>query len=149
MVQQAGLVDRRAVRQVAAVVQAHAEHGVARLAQRLINRHVCLRARVGLHVGVLGAKNFTHTFDGQILDLIDTFAAAVIALARIALCILIGEHRTHRRHNSFADDVLRCDQLNVARLTVVLRLNQTAEFGVIRLYKFHCLAYHISTSITT
>ena len=104
---------------------------------------------MGLHIGVFGTEYFTHTFDGQILDLIDTFAAAVIALARIAFRIFVGEYRPHRGHNRLTDDVLRSDQLDVARLTVVLRLDQAAELGIIRLYKFHCLAYHISTSIKT
>ena len=45
-----------AVRQVAAVREVHAEHRVARLEQREVDRHVGLRARVRLHVGVLGAE---------------------------------------------------------------------------------------------
>ena len=45
-----------AVRQVAAVREVHAEDRVARLEQREVDRHVRLRARVRLHVGVLGAE---------------------------------------------------------------------------------------------
>ena len=55
-VQQARKVERVAVRQVAAVREVHAEDGVARLHDREIHGHVGLRARVRLHVGVLGAE---------------------------------------------------------------------------------------------
>ena len=147
IIQQAGLVDRRAVRQMAAVIQAHAQHGVARLAQRLIYRHVGLRARVGLHIGVLRAEYFTHTLDGKVLNHVHTFAAAIVALARITFRIFVGQHRAHRSHNRLADDVLRCNQLDIACLTVILRLHHIAQFGIIRLDEIHCFAYHSSTSI--
>jgi hypothetical protein len=44
------------VGEVAALVEAQAEHGVARLEQRQVDRHVGVGARVGLDVGVLGAE---------------------------------------------------------------------------------------------
>ncbi len=49
-------IQRVAVREMAAVREVHAEHGVARLQQREIHGHVRLRARVRLHVGVVGAE---------------------------------------------------------------------------------------------
>ena len=55
-VELAGEVQRVAVREVAAVRQVHAEHRVARLEQRQVDGHVGLRARVRLHVDVLGAE---------------------------------------------------------------------------------------------
>ena len=63
-VELAGEVERMAVRQVAAVRQVHAEHGVARLQQREVDRHVRLRAGVRLHVGVLGAEQLLGARDG-------------------------------------------------------------------------------------
>ena len=68
MVQQAAGVDRRAVGEVAAVVEAQAEHGVARLEQRLVHAHVGVGAGVRLHVGVLGAEQRLDPLDGQGLD---------------------------------------------------------------------------------
>ena len=52
----AGEIDLRAVRQMSAVRERHAEHRVARLEQREVNGLVGLRARVRLHVRVVGAE---------------------------------------------------------------------------------------------
>ena len=81
-VELAGEVERMAVGQVAAVRQVHAEHGVARLQQRQVDRHVGLRARVRLHVGVLGAEQRLRARDRRALGDVDELAAAVVALAR-------------------------------------------------------------------
>ena len=56
LVELAGEVQRVAVREVAAVGEVHAEHRVARLDSGEVDRHVGLRARVRLHVGVVGAE---------------------------------------------------------------------------------------------
>jgi hypothetical protein len=56
VVELAGEVQLHAVRQVAAVGQVHAQDRVARVEQREVDGHVGLRARVRLHVGVLGAE---------------------------------------------------------------------------------------------
>ena len=147
VVEQTGLVDRRAVGQVAAVVQAHAHNGVARLAERLVDRHVGLRARMRLNVCELCTEYLADAADRQTLHLIDALAAAVIALARIALCVLVGQNRAHRRHDCLAYDILGCDQLNIALLALIFCLDHIAQFRVICLYKIHCLAYHVSSSI--
>ena len=75
-------VERMAVGQVAAVRQVHAEHGVARLEQRHVDRHVGLRAGVRLHVGVLGAEERLGAGDRRPLDDVDELAAAVVAASR-------------------------------------------------------------------
>ena len=86
-------VDRRAVGEVAAVVEAHAQHRVAGLEQGEVDADVGVGARVGLHVGVLGAEQRLHPVAGEVLDLVDDLVAAVVALARVALGVLVGEHR--------------------------------------------------------
>ena len=55
-VQLAAEIDRRAMRQVAAVIQIHAQNGIAGLQQGHIGGHVGLAARMRLHVGMLRAK---------------------------------------------------------------------------------------------
>ena len=65
-----------------AVRQVHAEERVARLEEREEHRGVRLRAGVRLHVGVLGAEELLRAVDGELLDLVDELAAAVVALAR-------------------------------------------------------------------
>ena len=92
----AGEVDRRAVGEVAAEVEAHGDDGVARLRQREVGGHVGLRAGVGLDVGVLGAEELAGPVDGQLLHLVDHLAAAVVALAGVALGVLVGEGRAGR-----------------------------------------------------
>ena len=95
------------VRQVPAVRQIHAQHRVARLQRRHIDRNVCLRARMRLHVGVLGAKQRLGAIDRQLFGAVDEFAAAIIALARISFGVFIGEHRAHRFEHGFRNEILR------------------------------------------
>ncbi len=71
----------RAVGEVAAHGEVHAEDGVARLHDREVDRHVGLRAGVRLHVGVVGAEQLARAVAGDVLDDVDLLAAAVVALA--------------------------------------------------------------------
>ena len=93
VVELAAGVDRAAVGEVAALVEAQAEHRVARLEQREVHAHVGVGAGVGLDVGVVGTEEGLGPLDGDGLDLVDDLVAAVVALARIALGVLVGEHR--------------------------------------------------------
>jgi hypothetical protein len=97
------------VGQVTAVGQAHAENGVARLQQRQIHRLVGLRAGVRLHVGVIGAKQLLDALNGQTLGHIHVFAAAVVALARIAFRVLVGQYRALGLQHTRAGVVFRGD----------------------------------------
>ena len=119
-VELAGEIQRVAVRQVAAVREVHAEHGVARLEQREVHRHVGLRAGVRLHVGVLGAEERLGARDRRALDDVDELAAAVVAPARIAFGVLVGEDRAGGLEHGAADEVLRRDQLEAAVLALQL-----------------------------
>ena len=80
------------------------------------HRHVGLRAGVRLHVGVFGAEERLGALDGQRLDHVDVLAAAVVALARIAFGVLVGEHRAGRFEHRRADEVLGGDQLEAGLL---------------------------------
>ena len=133
----AGEVDRRAVGQVAAVGQVHAEHGVTHITQSLIHRVVGVGAAVGLYVGVVGAKELTGTLTGDVLHHVHALAAAVIPLAGIAFGIFIGEHRGSRRQYRLTDKVLRGDKFNVPALPVVLRLNRSPYLRVLLRQKCH------------
>jgi hypothetical protein len=74
-------IERVAVGQVAAVREVHAEHRVARLEQRQVDRHVGLRAGMRLDVGVVGAEERPGAADGGALGDVDELAAAVVPLA--------------------------------------------------------------------
>jgi len=54
---------------------------------------------VRLDVGVLGAEELLGALDGELLDLVDEFAAAVPALGRVALGVLVGEHAALGLHH--------------------------------------------------
>ena len=82
VVEPAAEVHRRAVGEVAALVEAHAEDGVARLEQGQVGGHVGVGAGVGLDVGVVGAEQGLGPVAGQLLDLVDHVVAAVVAPAR-------------------------------------------------------------------
>ena len=86
--------------------QVQAQDGVARLQQGEHGGGVGLGAGVRLHVGVLGAEQGLDPVDGQLLDHVDVLAAAVVALARVALGVLVGQHRALRLHDGERGEVL-------------------------------------------
>ena len=81
----AGEVRRRAMGEMAARGERHAENGVARLGQREQDGLVRLRAGMGLDVGEGAIEQALGAIDGELLDDVDILAAAVIALARDSL----------------------------------------------------------------
>ena len=109
----------------------HAEDGVARLQQRQVDGLVGLRARMRLHVGVVGAEQLLAAFDRQLLGDVDVFAAAVVALARIAFGVLVGQHAALRFHHARAGVVFRRDQFDVVFLALALVGDGLGEFGVV------------------
>jgi hypothetical protein len=125
-----GKIERVPVRQVPAVREIHAEDGVAQLQRGHVHGNVCLRARMGLNVGVLRSKQCFRAVDRQLLGAVGEFAAAVVALAGIALGVLVGEHRAHRFQHGFGNKILRGDQLE-ARALAASFLAQ--HFGDVRI----------------
>ena len=106
-----GEVDLHPVREVTAVVELHAEDAVARLEQRHVGGRVCLGAGVRLHVHVLGAEELLGAVDGELLRHVDVLAAAVVALARIPLGVLVREHRALAVEDRLRNEVLGGDHL--------------------------------------
>ena len=123
-------VERHAVGEVAAFGQAHAHDGVAGLQQGEEHRLVGLRAGVRLHVGEVGAEQLLHAVDRQLLGHVDELAAAVVALARIALGVLVGELGALGLHHRRGGVVLRSDQLDVLFLAPVLALDDRGDLGI-------------------
>src|SRR5690606_34658591 len=106
------------VGQVAAVGQAHAENGVTGAEQGQVDGGVGLGAGVRRDVGVVGAEQLLGAVDGQLLDDVDVLATTVVALARIAFGVLVGQYRTLGFHHRRAGVVLRGDQLDVVFLAL-------------------------------
>ena len=77
---------------------------------------------MGLHIGEGAIEQALGAVDGELLDHVDILAAAVIALARIAFGIFVGEQRAGGVEHGLRDDVLRGDQLDLVLLAVQLVL---------------------------
>ena len=104
-------VQLHPVGQVAAVVERHPHDRVAGLDHRHVGGVVGLGAGVGLDVRVLGAEELLGAVDRELLGDVDLLAAAVVALARIALGVLVGEHRSGGLEHGLGNEVLGRDHL--------------------------------------
>jgi hypothetical protein len=124
--------DLRPVREVTAVIDLHAEHGIARLEHRHEHGHVRLGAGMRLYVGVIRSEDFLRPLDRERLGDVDELAAAVVAFADVALGVLIGQDRARRFAYCATRVVLRRDQLEVLALPPLLALDCREEFGIAR-----------------
>ncbi|MNQ66474.1 hypothetical protein D3C85_809660 [compost metagenome] len=115
---------------VAALGQVHTHHGVAGIDQRQEDCGVGLGACMGLDVGVVAIEQRLDPFDGQALGHVHILAAAVVALARIALGILVGEHRVLDGHHQRAGIVLGGDQLDMVLLATFFAQDGFGQIGV-------------------
>ena len=123
-------VDRRTVRQVTAHGQRHAQDGVTRFGQPQEHGLVGLRTGVRLHVGCLGPKELLHTIQRQLLGHIHELAAPVVALARIALGVLVGELAALCLHHGRTGVVFRGDQLDVRFLALIFVTDGIPQGGI-------------------
>ncbi len=119
------------VREVTAVRQAHAEHGVAGLAQGHEDRGVGLGAGMRLDVGVVGAEQLLGAIDGEALGHVHVLAAAVVAFARIPFGIFVGQDTALSRQDTRARVVLGGDELDVLLLATLLVLDCTPELRIV------------------
>jgi hypothetical protein len=100
------------VRQVPTMGQAHGEDRVPHIEHGHVGGCVGLRARMGLHIGMLRPKEHLGPVDGQSLHHIHTVAPTIVAVGGVTLSVLVGEHGTLRLQYGAADIVLRGDQLD-------------------------------------
>src|SRR5579859_1553060 len=122
-----GEIHLGAVRQMAAMVEAHSEDGISRTQQGEVNRGIGLRSRMRLHIGVCRPKQPLGTLDGQTLGNVDEFTPTVVALAGISFGILVREHRPLRFQNPRTGVVLRSDQFDVVLLPLKLAAQRFGE----------------------
>ncbi len=100
------------------------------LQEREVDGEVRGRARVRLHVGVVGAEQRLRAVDAELLDLVDVLLALVVALARVALAVLVGEDRAGGGEHRARDVVLRGDQPDRIALAALFLGDQLGDFGV-------------------
>ena len=121
---------------MAAVAKIHAQDGVTGLKQGQVYRHIGLGAGMGLHIGVLRAKELDGPLNGQVLDLVHILAAAVVSGTGIAFSIFIGQMAAHGLHHRGRHKVLGSDQLNMVLLAGQLTHHGGIDFRVLPPYLF-------------
>ena len=144
-------VEVHAVREVAAVGEREPHERVAGLQDREEDRGVGLGARVRLHVdGHLDAGGLAEellgALDREALDLVDEFAAAVVALAGIALGVLVGEAAALGGHDGRRGVVLARDELDVLLLALRFSVNPLPQIGILLGGAFGCLEHEKSSA---
>ena len=112
------------------MVEREAEDRVAGLEQRLEDGVVGLRAGVRLDVGVLGAEELLRAVDREVLGDVDLFAPPVIPLARVALRVLVGEHRAGGVEHRLGHEVLGGDHLQRRLLALELAIEDLGDLGI-------------------
>jgi hypothetical protein len=91
---------------------------------------VGLSAGVGLDVGVLGAEQVLGAVDRQLLGDVDPLTAAVVALARVALGVLVGQHRARGIEHGLRHEVLGGDHLQRPLLATELAVEDAGDVRV-------------------
>ena len=119
------------MRQVAAVGQVEPHEGIARLEAGEEHGHVGLGAGVRLHVGVLGVEKLAQAVDGQLLDLVDDFAATVVTRSGIAFCVFVGTHAAERLQHLFAHEVFRSNEFDAFALPLFFLADQVGNLDVL------------------
>jgi hypothetical protein len=97
------------------------------------HRGVSLAAGVRLDVGVVGTEQLLGAFDGQGLDLVHVFAATVVALARVAFGVFVGQAAALGLHDALAGVVFRRDQFDMVFLTLLFGIHRRQQRIVITL----------------
>ena len=123
-------VELHPVREVAAVREREAHDPVARIQQGQEHLGVRGRAGVRLDVRVLGAEELLGAVDRELLDDVDVLAAAVVALSRVALGVLVREHAALALEDGARDEVLRGDHLERALLAIELEADGLGDLRV-------------------
>ena len=137
LVQDAGGVHGRAVGEVSAHGQVQAHEHVPGTEDGHRDGHVGLGAGVGLDIGIFRIVELAETVDGDLLDLVHHFAAAVVTLAGVALRILVGADGAHGGHHLVGNVILRGDELEAGRLAVFFFLDEIEDLEV--LFHIVCL----------
>src|SRR3546814_4712906 len=83
-----------------------------------------------LHVGESAIEQPASALDRQTLRLVDIVAATVIAAARIAFGVLVGQNRPLRLHDRPGNDVLAGDQLDLILLAMKLTRNRGEDIRI-------------------
>src|ERR687896_2354065 len=121
---------------MAAVREVETQDRVAVLKEREVDRGVGLGARVRLDVRVLGTEQRLGPVDRQLLGHVHELTAAVVAPARVALGVLVGQHRALDLEDRGRREVLRRDHLQGRPLPPQLTVYRRGDLGIDRRQRF-------------
>jgi hypothetical protein len=79
---------------------------------------------------VVDTEDGLGALDGERLDLVDELLALVVALARVALGVLVGQHRAGGLEHGGGDVVLRRDEAHLLELALGLAFDELSEFRI-------------------
>src|SRR5208282_4057872 len=92
---------------------------------------------MGLDIGLFRVEQAQHSVNGQALDNVDEFTAAVVAASWVALGILVRQDGALGGKDGWTGVILRGDHLQAELLTLALTLDRLPDFGVILLEQVH------------
>ena len=127
------------MRQVTTISKTHSQHGVAGLEQSVVNRDVGARTRVRLNIGIVCTKQCFGSLNGEHLGTVDKLTATVVALTRITLSVLIGQHRPLGFEDSWTRVVFRRNELDVLFLALRFKTHRIPQFAIKTLYRLRCV----------
>ena len=130
--------------QMTAISQVHTHNSITRSQQGKEHCHIGLSTRMRLYIGIACTKKLLGSINSQLLYHIYVFAATIVTLTWIALCIFIGEDTALSSHNSLADNILGSNQLQLVSLTIQLLVNCLGNLWIYSVQIIH--QCHTNTS---
>ena len=126
----AGKVELVAVGEMAAMIEVEPHDDVAGVQDSGISGLIGLGSGVRLDVDVFGVEKLFGALAGQVFDDIGELASAVIAFARIAFGVLVGEDASSGFEDSFRNEILAGDQFDLGVLAFGFSANRGVDFGI-------------------
>ena len=107
LVELPGKIQVHAMGEVAAVGEGQAHDFIARISERHKHGGVGLGTGMRLHIGKFGAEERFRAFTGQVFYYVGVFAATIVAAARVAFGVFIGEHGALGLENAAGHEIFR------------------------------------------
>src|SRR3954452_23985382 len=116
--------------EMAAGCEIETEEGIARLKEGNEGGGIGRRTGMRLYVGEPTPEKLRNPFDRQPFSDVDILADAVITPAPQTFGIFVGEYRPLRLQHRLADDIFRCNQLDLVALAAEFETNGLCYFRV-------------------
>src|SRR5688572_21791720 len=122
LVELAGEICGMSMCEMSAMSEVHTEYGVAGLEEGEVDGHVCLRAAMRLHIGILGAVKLLYAVACKIFDDVDKLASAIVTLSGIAFGVLIRKYAALRFEHGARNEIFACNEFKPVLLAFKLML---------------------------